>query len=340
MFPGCERSSRDLSCLIRERVRNIYFYISTKKDNLLFIKYIKHRGMAYLLEAEYKNIKYLLERLNGVTRKSITELCLLENLDGCYQVMFLNYIKGKPMSETFMEFNQENVVKTETNINEIMKWLVGFQKQTEVARVSAESLVPDVESLLSGYQQICPESNVEHFFRESVVNRLLDLKGLELPFVCSHGDFYPSNILMDNGDITVIDWADMEKEALPTYDIFTFFLSFRHANKESKRTEILIRSFEAVFFASGEFSRLAEKSLKRYCADTGLDREVLSLLFPVYLLKQALYESTGVFDNQGKRMQHWAERLQFYLENRDKLIMSLQLQGEVNDMELIRMKGA
>jgi peptidoglycan/xylan/chitin deacetylase (PgdA/CDA1 family) len=316
IYPESRKPPADLSCLIRERMRNIYFYISTKNQNLLFIKHIKYKKMAYLIEDEYNNTKYLQKRLKGSIRKSIPELCLLEKIDGCHQVMILNYITGEQMSETLSMSKLDNVLKIEKRIMKILKWLVEFQKQTEVSKIRICSLESRVESLLSAYVNICPDSNVGTFFNDHIMNKIREMNDVEIPLVCSHGDFFPSNILMNNGYMTVIDWADMEKEDLPTNDIFAFFLSYRFLNRNYKRSEILLKSFETVFFDGSEFSSVTKRCLDWYAAEMGFGRDVLSLMFPVYLLKQALYESQGIFENQGKRLQKWTERLRIYVKNR------------------------
>ncbi|MBI4847301.1 MAG: polysaccharide deacetylase family protein [Nitrospirae bacterium] len=322
ILPDARKTPADLSCLMRERVRNIYFYFSSGDKDILFVKYIKNKKMEHLIEEEYENIAYLQKRLSGALKKSIPQICCFERVGGMYPVMILNHISGSKMSEILTNNSERDLVRADNNIRQAMRWLVEFQRQTETNRASISSLEPSIESLLHEYVSL-PGAR-EDAAPADLFSKIKKLNNVEVPLVCSHGDWFPSNILIENGKMTVIDWADMQKGALPTNDLFTFFLSFRILPGKGGKANVFLNSFENVFFDGRRFSVLTQKYLNWYSLEMGFDKDMLKLLFLLYLLEKAVMEEYGLFAKQGIRRQNWTERLKFYTNHREELIPILR----------------
>jgi hypothetical protein len=103
--------------------------------------------------------------------------------------------------------------------------------------------------------------------------------------------------------------------------MFTFFLSLRLLKKENKGHNLFLESFRFIFFGRNRFSIFTKRCFERYCTTMDFDISLISLFFPVYLLKQAILEMDGVFEDKGKRFQYWLDRLNFYVKNRENFIL-------------------
>lgn len=321
IFPELvEISDHNLSFLIDEGKRGIRFYVMSDKRSLLFIKLIKHKRLEYMLKEEYRNIKYLHTKLDKNMKETIPELCLLEKVNG-YHILILNYISGTRMSEIIDISRTERAYKLEKEIMKALKWLIEFQKQTEISRIKISSIKPKIETMLSWYLNLFSDSkDIETFFNHKIIDKIKDLEDFEISLVCSHGDFFPNNILFDKEKVSVVDWADMEKRELPTDDLFAFFLSFRISNSDIE-DDVSLESFKFVFLEKNWFSTLTKKYFDWYCSETGLNRDIISLLFPVYLLKQALWEAEGVLRDKLISPQNWIGRLKYFVRNYKDFIL-------------------
>ncbi|MCG8637397.1 MAG: aminoglycoside phosphotransferase family protein [Desulfobacterales bacterium] len=115
-----------------------------------------------------------------------------------------------------------------------------------------------------------------------------------IPKTIMHGDFAPWNVLVNKGQVRVIDWESCEPEGLPFFDIFHYVLryGFLVGHWPPQRTLSRIRTLiNSVLF-------------REYLKKTGMDKKTAWVFLELYLLVSLADED--VMLDKGFRDQHIA----------------------------------
>jgi len=130
-------------------------------------------------------------------------------------------------------------------------------------------------------------------------NLFYRIKGMRIPFVIQHNDFWPGNILSDNGRIGIIDWDRAEKKGYPLCDLFDLLFNCSRLLYSSifKRYVFDTLNFEKyvlnAFFGKG-ISNLAEEFINSYRFSLNLDAEIIKPLFLWYMARK--YKNSSLLE--------------------------------------------
>ncbi len=147
-------------------------------------------------------------------------------------------------------------------------WLKEFHSST----ISRELIIDHqfLKDYLSGLLGFSQNNRGLEDLLNSVMNKRLTL-------VMSHNDFIPSNILIDNHSLKILDWEYANSGTLPLSDLFGFLLSaYRDTRQSSERLEIFINK---VFFNRDCLNGAVRKAVKVYCQAFNIDRDLARVLF-------------------------------------------------------------
>ena len=122
---------------------------------------------------------------------------------------------------------------------------------------------------------------------ELYLERLGALRGLTIPLVFSHGDFCPSNLILADDGLYLIDWESPLEAVLPLADLFHFFSSCVQ-NFYPRRGATYAGRMKDFFSSKGRFSGDLVSLAGRVSGSMGLERKTVPFLFVVYWLNDAL----------------------------------------------------
>jgi hypothetical protein len=95
----------------------------------------------------------------------------------------------------------------------------------------------------------------------------------------THGDFWPHNLLLGGGRVSVVDWENFRQTSSPFIDLFhfplTYGFSYRYADPET--------SFARTFLEPNHLSRAVAAYLRAYVTRRGMDTAALAPAFAQFL---------------------------------------------------------
>ena len=310
-----------LTYLMHASPRGGNIYVSSPDDDLVFVKYIGHEHLASMLAREHENLRFLRETLSGELAGSVPRFSVLAEVDGAH-FLVIGYVKGKRMSEILTPGSPERAHVTEDEIVKAIGWLAKFQEQTTTGRASVASYRNEFDKLVGWYREISTQSGpAEKLFGD--IGEVFSRSGdVDVRLVGCHGDFFPGNILVEGGKVIVVDWETMSKGELQTEDLFSFFLSYRVADRYHRGAFDTLESFRFVFMEGNWFSQMVAQCLMRYGAESGLSGHgVLEALFVLSLMRRSMLEAEGVLKHKMMLGQHWQKLLECYAADRDRSIL-------------------
>ena len=125
------------------------------------------------------------------------------------------------------------------------------------------------------------------------------IRGKSIPSVLLHGDFWADNILLDNGNIGIVDWDKAEEKGFPVCDLFDFCLQIGRLYNSSfaERYKFYMdrvdRYADDAFF-SGGISEILVKWVTYYCKRLNIDRDMTEVIFLWYMVTK--YGHAGILD--------------------------------------------
>ncbi len=102
------------------------------------------------------------------------------------------------------------------------------------------------------------------------------LRSAGVPRVFEHGDLSAPNLLLDDGQVGVVDWELGNPEGLPASDLFFFLTFVAFARARANSTARCRTAFRRTFFLDGGWPRTW---ITRYASRLGLDARSLPSLF-------------------------------------------------------------
>ena len=107
------------------------------------------------------------------------------------------------------------------------------------------------------------------------------VSGVAVPHSAVHGDFWPRNVLQDEGGaLGVVDWEHFVPAASPFIDLFHYPLAYGIAYfKRATEQE----AFQQTFHANNRVSRAVQRYLRDYATRAGLPPKVLLPAFRTFV---------------------------------------------------------
>jgi aminoglycoside phosphotransferase (APT) family kinase protein len=186
---------------------------------------------------------------------------------------------GQPMNRTAVRHDSASACEAVT------RWLTGVQQPTS----SPTSVDPHwferlVKAPLRHFANTFPLSAGEAQLLEQTWELIQPLRDASVPLVFEHGDLsHPNILLLEDGEVGVIDWELAEPHGLPACDLF-FFLSYAaFARHNAYSNDDCLSAFHTAFFGPQAWTR---PYIEDYATQLGLP---LHLLTPLFVLCWARY---------------------------------------------------
>ncbi|MBN1527375.1 MAG: phosphotransferase [Candidatus Omnitrophica bacterium] len=271
----CKESELD-ECILHSDVarRTIFVFTDGAKLPSYKIKVYEKSGreraerMCRLMERIYDHDA-------GVLRGSVQK-ALSSGEESGYFVIREAYEDGTPMEAHAQRrgvFWRKRFLK---DLELASAWIGGFHKAFSVGRVAVSA-------------------DMVRFFRDKVAASIapdflkVPFEGIDLPTVVAHRDFRPSNILIAQDGIRVIDWDRYQPEWFPLFDLIEFVLRYIHARYGLQKTkmhlekETVLRYFDLFYLKEGVVSKAVRDSMRAYSATVGLTEGQKDLLILLWL---------------------------------------------------------
>ena len=319
-FNECISNKIDL--LYKVTSRNVHIF-STASKNKFFIKLFHHQKSYWLAEDEFSNLTILNKQLSDKLKNSIPSSFYLGKIND-YPVLITPFFAGTKNADQ-IELNNINssTCDLDNYFTKVICWIAEFQNETTVSKVMVNELANDVQCKWQNFLDLTePELPVKSKeIMYSIINEISNSNAtIRISF--AHKDFFPGNIIIQDQKIKVIDWAEMEQNSLPFSDFFDFFLSYSIIKNHMPPSNTL-ESFRIIMFESNEFSKLMIKKMVDFCDLLKIPTSLLKLLFPVYLLGNALVELQKKKVIHGRRTQKSVSKLQYFLIHYERCNLNL-----------------
>jgi SAM-dependent methyltransferase len=205
------------------------FLVHDKNDikPAYFCKICRDNRYTDILKDEAKNLKVAnLLLMNTDLNSSIPRLLYFGTIDNM-TFMVSQFIEGTPSGfSPSIGFTKKNLAKLDESVQLGIKFLVKFQKYTQVREVEASHLLSVIEKQkekLNKMGQLTAE--VDSRIKE-LTGGLMALKGASIPLCAVHGDFdFYYNILFDRNGVRTVDFEHFEREGLPFLDLATLIFN-------------------------------------------------------------------------------------------------------------------
>lgn len=233
------------------------------------------------LKRQHDALSIIHNGTNDKIKKAVPRPLLFEKID-TNTFLFLENVPGKPLDHYLRagQFNPK-IISGWSNLTK--SWVLELNRGFSCGQTTIEELMlqrdsgPQLKKLINGSVRC------------------------HVPLVLQHGDFQPSNILIERNGIACVDWEYSKIEGLPLYDIF-YFLAFLY--KGCHLHEEAIRSFSStinnpqrnirvpsiddlrmVFFTQTSFSEIYRTTILDYCCQLGMEPAAIKPLFYLFVLE-------------------------------------------------------
>jgi Phosphotransferase enzyme family len=165
----------------------------------------------------------------------------------------------------------------------------------------ARDVAGELEALFERFRKIYQLSRAHETFLAAQIEALARSEN-GFPLVFQHGDPGPWNLLITAaGEPAFLDWEAAEPSGMPLWDLFHFLRSYGLRVSQAAGTQEPMRSFEQQFLDDSQLGRLLARTTSRYCAETGLARELVKPLFYTCWMQRALKEVTRLHPDRVNR---------------------------------------
>lgn len=197
-------------------------------------------------------------------------------------------VEGTPLDKA-LELTAESI---DHHVGIVFDWLANFQTANKLKCVEKDPAMIERELTIESVGVSSPPPVEEP---------------VEIPLVISHGDFFGSNIYLEDDEVmSVIDWEWAEREANPIVDAGFFLLQL--ANYVSDDFE---QGFEQLFVEDGEYSNVVNHRIETYCERVGIQRKTFWIYLPISYINRIKKDLTF-----NKRLDFdWPARVAYIFNN-------------------------
>ncbi len=229
------------------------------------------------LPGDHSRLDREVANLNAANRKraendfSIPHVVAYEDYHQ-HRLLIETAVPGRTMSPAVVRRQPELCLET------TIAWLTNLQLTTMTRSAKDNNWFARlIEEPFLRFKKILPETDEAVRLIDETVAMMKPFRNYDLPFVMSHEDFSPPNILQaDNGRIGVVDWELAEPQGLPASDLFFFLTFIAFARNDARKNEMYVKSFRQAFFDSNAWAR---PYVERYCERLRVSHEMLAPLF-------------------------------------------------------------
>jgi aminoglycoside phosphotransferase (APT) family kinase protein len=171
------------------------------------------------------------------------------------------------------------------------EWLTRLHRATrQPARTLGEAAVCEqIEQPLAEARRYFGSKVIPDALYDAIIRQAREHLGCRVSLVDEHGDFWPSNLLLARGRISVIDWEHFRPAVLPGFDMLVFCAAYSmHFPWRPFGWADPRMTFAATFLRTTWMTKYAMILLNRGCASSGLPRTLVPVLLPIALCRMAV----------------------------------------------------
>lgn len=246
-----------------------------------------------LLAREYRLIQDLRTCGSDYVRETVPGPLFITSVAD-HLVGIEGYLSGKSMDGLLAIAIEMSEIKIRSCLDRAVDWLVRSQQETagEYRLLSRDELHTHFFVPIVRFRKAARLTPAEQTYLECLLERLAVATQYPLPLKFVHGDFQPANIFVTDSSIQVIDWEFGSLRGLPLMDVFSVvaraYARCQGLEEIDGELEDYVAAFEAVFFEGGSFAGFTSEYVMRVCQALKIHPAWLSVLFPVFLVIEAL----------------------------------------------------
>ena len=207
---------------VSDRKTKILVFEKTRKMPFIFVKAARLSASKRQLMQEFDNMQQLwhINLLQNSIPQPLMVFSLKNNV-----FLVQKFIPGTPLSVLLHRRMHLRPKQVRSDISSAITWLDEFQTAT-MDSYSEFSGREEVELLIERLNNTYPKMNLSR----EVINKLRcyadEIKGIFLPIVGSHGDFWPGNFLISDLGVNVTDWEHYRSNGNSFSDLFLFLATY------------------------------------------------------------------------------------------------------------------
>ena len=313
----------DLSEAIVSRVETdtqavlYFFFRGGEKSPFLVVKSSTNEEHNDDLKHEFDNLSKIGRMLPDSMRDSIPKTEGSGEWRGLYYYA-QRYIQGEMVCETIDDRPRNRGGRDQThNIRMAYDWLLELQDVT--SRESRNIREFDFQRLIEDYRRVHAPVAMEQERLEALAGLLEEAGSREIRLVACHGDYFPGNIIVMGGKVSIIDWRFLRVLYHPFFDLITLLVTFYTAKNGITDFNDIEGHFRELFFqkhwTNGFFTGIVEEFLQR----NGIGSKLFLLFLELTLLEWSTREYSFLGESR-ERDGIWRRRLLFYWENGNQII--------------------
>jgi hypothetical protein len=173
-------------------------------------------------------------------------------------------------------------------LTDTIGWLTDFQMNCRCGETVLDdaTLRTYLDPVLAAVDRAVQDSTEQAELRDKLMLLGNTVRGKRIPLAAQHRDLCPSNILLRNGSLAVVDWELAREAGEPTFDLYHFLSRFFFWALSSREKypicdpASLAAFTERTFFrGAGETHELLSSLMQEYCSRLRIDPAVARLLF-------------------------------------------------------------
>lgn len=268
---------------------NFFIYDKDELKPAYFCKICRDNKYLDILEDEARNLKIVNKLLEDTElNSSIPKLLYFGTIDN---ITFLvtQFLEGKPSGfNPSVDLTKDNLKKLDESIQLGIRFLVKFQKYTQIRKVEAapylQTAIEKQKEILNSKDKLTEEVN-SHIKR--LTEEIKRLEGLSIPICAVHGDYdFYYNILFNRNEVNVVDFEHFEPEGLPFLDLATLIVNQILINYETLKIDVPLTSF----IDKNNLMAYIHKWLYLYSELSGISIDLLQFLVQIATLEQQTKE--------------------------------------------------
>jgi aminoglycoside phosphotransferase len=270
------------------------------------------------LEREAASLRFVQELRPGGF-DSIPRVIAFEEFRG-RPILLETALVGYPMDPPFVRRKLEACCEMTSG------WLSGLQLSSETKTDANHWYERQVEGTLDYLAEVVAWGWEDGDRLRQTRDLLAPLRTVQLPKVLEHGDFsHPNVMLLNNGQVGVVDWEMADPHGTPGHDLFFFLTYAAFAKANANENGKYVPALDAAFFGSNAWAR---RFIQTYADQLSLAHETLAPLFLLCWLRYMaglLKRLNQSQEKLGVNTTEWLQQNRYYaawhhtLENFDRL---------------------
>jgi ubiquinone/menaquinone biosynthesis C-methylase UbiE len=224
---------------------------------------------------------------DSVSRESDISEMLFEGWRGNNCLSISSTVSGAPL-EALIRTHKHSPATLKKYMVIVSNWLSAFQRATNNSTLIIDHRTARkyFDPMIEAAEKHIADKTEKKFILERIKNLEMSVDGKRIPLVTQHRDFGPSNILVLDKKIAVIDWELAQPNGEPLYDLFYFLSRFffliysdRLKNPTCDFPDIALFSKKIFFNPHSEFHQFISDIIRNHIRAIGVEPDTAKMLF-------------------------------------------------------------